>query len=346
MPTVLTYLGVAWTSPDQKQDCDRDNLVRIHVSILRWSMRYQRHFNRLSQVSGRIILDYNTHRQANMNQQTRFSRAALTQRDRFDADTDSDASSIGSSQSRHESSVIDDTYASRFGIRLNEDSYEMTDSQALLCPARIRGFSLADKKWAFFLVDDVSDIVWRENAMDGLEIDAESKTIIGALVTAHERRQNSTTAQFQDIIPGKGMGLTFLFAGAPGLGKTLTAELISEHEKKALYSITSGELGTETVEADNRLRIIFNRAKAWDAYLLLDEADVFLAARNQDDLARNGLVTGKSTKKDEAIPTWLTHVPVFLRLIEYYEGEASTYPGFANLRLTFLQGSSSSQRIA
>ena len=62
-------------------------------------------------------------------------------------------------------------------------------------------------------------------------------------------------AQFQDIIPGKGMGLTFLFAGAPGLGKTLTAELISEHRKKALYSITSGELGTETVEADNRLRI-------------------------------------------------------------------------------------------
>jgi hypothetical protein len=57
------------------------------------------------------------------------------------------------------------------------------------------------------------------------------------------------------------------------------------------------------VEADNRLRMIFNRAKAWDAYLLLDEADVFLAARNQDDLARNGLVTGKSTKKDEAIPT-------------------------------------------
>jgi AAA+ superfamily predicted ATPase len=87
------------------------------------------------------------------------------------------------------------------------------------------------------------------------------------------------------------------------LGKTLTAELISEHEKKALYSITSGELGTDTVEADNRLRMIFNRAKAWDAYLLLDEADVFLAARNQDDLARNGLVTGKPAKQDDILPT-------------------------------------------
>ena len=91
--------------------------------------------------------------------------------------------------------------------------------------------------------------------MEGLEIDPDSKNIIDALVMADARRQNSMNAQFQDIIPGKGMGLTFLFAGAPGLGKTLTAELISEHRKKALYSITSGELGTETVEADNRLRI-------------------------------------------------------------------------------------------
>jgi hypothetical protein len=266
-------------------------------------MKYRSQSNKSSQVSGRIILDYDTHRQANMSQATRFSRAALTQRDRFDSDTDSDVSSIESSGSSHKDSAIGDTNPSQFGLRLNEESYEMTDNQALLCPARIRGFSLADKKWAFFLVDNVSDIVWRENPMEGLEIDAESKTIIGALVTAHERRQSNMTAQFQDIIPGKGTGLTFLFAGAPGLGKTLTAELISEHEKKALYSITSGELGTDTVEADNRLRMIFNRAKAWDAYLLLDEADVFLAARNQDDLARNGLVTGKPAKQDDILPT-------------------------------------------
>jgi AAA+ superfamily predicted ATPase len=84
-----------------------------------------------------------------------------------------------------------------------------------------------------------------------------------------------------------------LFAGAPGLGKTLTAEIVSEHRKKALYAITSGELGTDTVETDNRMRKIFDRAKAWDAYLLLDGADVFLAERSRDDLARNGLVTGE-----------------------------------------------------
>jgi hypothetical protein len=239
-----------------------------------------------------------------MHQATRLSDSALTQRDKFDSK--SDASSARSSRSESKDSDVDDVNAGRFGLRLNEKSYEMTDDQALLCPARIRGFSLTDKKWAFFLVDDVSDIEWREDPMEGLEIDPDSKTIIDALVTAHARQQNSTNAQFQDVIPGKGMGLTFLFAGAPGLGKTLTAELISEHRKKALYSITSGELGTETVEADNRLRMIFNRAKVWDAYLLLDEADVFLAARDQDDLARNGLVTGMSANEGDVIAAPLT----------------------------------------
>ena len=45
----------------------------------------------------------------------------------------------------------------------------------------------------------------------------------------------------------------------------------------------------------------FNRAKAWDAYLLLDEADVFLAARDQDDLARNGLVAGMSAYGSDVV---------------------------------------------
>ncbi|GJC87901.1 hypothetical protein ColLi_10739 [Colletotrichum liriopes] len=43
-------------------------------------------------------------------------------------------------------------------------------------------------------------------------------------------------------------------------------------------------------------------AQAWDCVLLLDEADVFLAERSQDNIERNALVS------------------VFLRVMEYYEG--------------------------
>jgi SpoVK/Ycf46/Vps4 family AAA+-type ATPase len=190
----------------------------------------------------------------------------------------------------------DEIEDNRFFMQRNDSSYTMSDDQAVLSPAKVRGFSLTDKKWAFFLVDNATDIQWLEDPMERLEIDGSSKKVINALVTAHGRRRSSMDAQFQDIIPGKGLGLVFLFAGDPGLGKTLTAEVVSEHRKKALYAITSGELGIETAAADQRMRTIFDRAKAWDAYLLLDEADVFLAERDRDNLSRNGLVTGKLTR--------------------------------------------------
>lgn len=53
---------------------------------------------------------------------------------------------------------------------------------------------------------------------------------------------------------------------------------------------------------ERKLHKIFDLAKSWGAILLLDEADVFLAKRTSDDMARNGFVS------------------VFLRLLEYYEG--------------------------
>jgi SpoVK/Ycf46/Vps4 family AAA+-type ATPase len=174
----------------------------------------------------------------------------------------------------------------------------MSDDQAVLCPASVRGFSLANKKWVFFLVDKVTDVKWNTDALDKLELKDESKDTINALVKAHGRQMSSLQSQFRDIIPGKGLGLVFLLAGAPGLGKTLTAEVVAEHHRKALYAITSGEIGSEGLGIDHQMRKIFERAKAWDAYLLLDEADVFLAERVRNDVSRNGLVTGKSARRE------------------------------------------------
>lgn len=37
----------------------------------------------------------------------------------------------------------------------------------------------------------------------------------------------------------------------------------------------------------------FTLAEAWNAVLLVDEADIFLERRQNRDLARNGLVSGK-----------------------------------------------------
>ena len=52
----------------------------------------------------------------------------------------------------------------------------------------------------------------------------------------------SSTAQI-DIIKGKGRALIILLHGAPGTGKTSTAEAIAAYTAKPLYALTCGDIG-------------------------------------------------------------------------------------------------------
>lgn len=83
------------------------------------------------------------------------------------------------------------------------------------------------------------------------------------------------------------------------MGKTLTTECIADLYERPLYSVTSGDVGVDPDLVEERLRDIFDYAVTWNAVLLLDEADVFLAERNLENLERNALVSGKSTILEE-----------------------------------------------
>jgi flagellar biosynthesis GTPase FlhF len=113
-------------------------------------------------------------------------------------------------------------YEDKHTSHLNNDSYIMAEAQALLAPARVRGFSLVDKVWAFFLVDEVKEIKWAKNSFATLELEENFKKTISALVHVHGDPSRAYE-QFDDVIAGKGKGLIFLLTGPPGLGKTLTA---------------------------------------------------------------------------------------------------------------------------
>ena len=103
-------------------------------------------------------------------------------------------------------------------------------------------------------------------------------------------------------MPGKGEGLICCFHGVPGVGKTMTAEAISEHLRRPLYSIAAGELGLQASSLERSLKQIFDLATQWQAICLLDEADVFLEKRSSTELDRNSLVS------------------IFLKALEYYSG--------------------------
>ncbi|TPX15884.1 uncharacterized protein E0L32_000218 [Thyridium curvatum] len=130
------------------------------------------------------------------------------------------------------------------------------------------------------------------------------KKMVLSLVSQHFRNKESFKRRNEkvDIVKGKGKGLIILLHGAPGVGKTTTAEGVAETFGKPLFQITCGDLGTNAEEVEESLQKTFALASRWDCILLLDEADVFLAARRRDDFTRNGLVA------------------VFLRVLEYYAG--------------------------
>jgi hypothetical protein len=104
-----------------------------------------------------------------------------------------------------------------------------------------------------------------------------------------------------DFVPGKSGGTTILCQGAPGLGKTLTAEIYAEVVGKPLYRVHSGQLGTTAASVGATLTGILRRAMRWQAIILLDEADVYIRRRD-NDLEHNAIVAE------------------FLRTLEYFNG--------------------------
>lgn len=105
----------------------------------------------------------------------------------------------------------------------------------------------------------------------------------------------------EDIVEGKSGGTTILCKGAPGLGKTLTAEVYAEVVGKPLYRVHSGQLGVTASSVEANLSKILRRAARWDSVLLLDEADVYIRRRD-NDLQHNAIVAE------------------FLRTLEYFNG--------------------------
>jgi hypothetical protein len=167
----------------------------------------------------------------------------------------------------------------------------------IFCWPAIVGFSFTAKAWGHVLVSGLNEIKFQDNAFDQLVLPEERKQLIRALV-----RFGGDSNTEEDIIAGKKGGCIFLLHGPPGVGKTLTAEAIAEVLHRPLYYVSMGELGVRPDEMEASLSDILELCAAWDALVLLDEADVFLEVRSTSDLVRNAMVC------------------VMLRLLEYHPG--------------------------
>ncbi|KAI1362585.1 hypothetical protein F5Y08DRAFT_271066 [Xylaria arbuscula] len=188
----------------------------------------------------------------------------------------------------------------------------LSDEDLALLPSRLFAYALRDRKFIAIDMANLKAIPPLLNPFDDLKILDRHKKMILAIVHEHFEKKRARQAaktqgvetHDQDFIRGKGRGIVVLLHGAPGVGKTATAEAVAHAQNKPLFIITCGDLGTTPEAVESRLQETFRLANLWNCILLMDEAEIFLSQRqkNDDSISRNAMVS------------------VFLRTLEYYPG--------------------------
>lgn len=158
---------------------------------------------------------------------------------------------------------------------------------------RLVCFDLRRHTHFFVHVDNIEPYVYDTKLVEKLVLPAEILDFVNVLV--------STPTMYQDIIAGKSGGSVILCCGTSGTGKTLTAEVYAETIQRPLYTVQCSQLGTEPVALEKALNIVLQRTNRWNAICLLDEADVYIATR-ENNLIQNSIVG------------------VFLRVLERHDG--------------------------
>ncbi|KAM7212416.1 aaa family atpase protein, partial [Rhypophila decipiens] len=188
----------------------------------------------------------------------------------------------------------------------NVDRYgftELLETRGLisLLPGVVPGFALRNRKWMLLDLSLLGEIK-EKNEWKSLVLPKGHQRMVQAMVETYTNVRGHGSSRGMDLVSGKGEGCIILLHGVPGVGKTSTAECVAAHTNKPLYPITCGDIGVTPEAVESNMERHFKLAHKWGCVLLLDEADVFLAKRDQRDVVRNGLVS------------------VFLRILEYYSG--------------------------
>ncbi|KAL9107257.1 MAG: hypothetical protein Q9227_007798 [Pyrenula ochraceoflavens] len=81
-----------------------------------------------------------------------------------------------------------------------------------------------------------------------------------------------------------------------------TFKSYDDYDVKSSEGSMTADLGREPETLEKNLLLFFRNAKAWDAVVLLDEADIYLETRGPSDFERNSVVS------------------IFLRALDYFQG--------------------------
>ncbi|MBE7002743.1 MAG: ATP-binding protein [Ruminococcaceae bacterium] len=99
----------------------------------------------------------------------------------------------------------------------------------------------------------------------------------------HIRYRHQVSARWGfDRKVGYGWGLSILFAGSPGTGKTMCAQVIAHELNMELYKINLSQIVSKYIgETEKNLRALFTEAKNASCILFFDECDALFGKRSE-----------------------------------------------------------------
>ncbi|HEU5161287.1 MAG TPA: ATP-binding protein [Streptosporangiaceae bacterium] len=131
-------------------------------------------------------------------------------------------------------------------------------------------------------LDELGQRIEPRARWDDLVVPAQQRTVLREIV-AHVR-QRATVYQawgFESVLR-RGLGVTALFAGASGTGKTLAAEVVAGELGLDLFVIDLSQVVSKYIgETEKNLRKVFDAAERGGAVLLFDEADALFGKRSE-----------------------------------------------------------------
>ena len=131
-------------------------------------------------------------------------------------------------------------------------------------------------------LDDLAQRITSRTGWDDLVLPP-SQTQTLRDIAAHVRQRTTVYDRwgFADR-GGRGLGLSVLFAGTSGTGKTLAAEVLANALGLDLYKIDLSSVVSKYIgETEKNLKRVFDAAEGGGAVLLFDEADALFGKRSE-----------------------------------------------------------------
>lgn len=117
---------------------------------------------------------------------------------------------------------------------------------------------------------------------DDLVLPSREKSVLMTIATQVKHRAKVYETWGFASKSGRGLGISTLFAGASGTGKTMAAEVLAREFKLDLYRIDLSAVSSKYIgDTEKNLRKIFDAAESGGSVLLFDEADALFGKRTQ-----------------------------------------------------------------